>query len=78
MTRPQPTNPRACHTVREGAMCRAGLWDDEHRLVDGQWVHPDWYDDADEGDYCHRTDDACTGRSCWVCEGDTPTTKESA
>lgn len=23
----------------------------------------------DEGrDYCHRSDDACSGRSCWVCE----------
>ncbi len=25
-------------------------------------------------DHCHRTDDACTGRTCWVCE---PTTSNN-
>lgn len=25
-----------------------------------------------DDDYCHRTDGACTGRACWVCDVDEP------
>lgn len=48
--------------------CPEGLWIEEHRLVEGEWVHPDDKPTDPEGEaYCRRTDGACSGRACWAC-----------
>lgn len=58
-----------CNVRDDGRPGPCGLFLDEHRLRDGVWVHPDEPPADPEGEaYCHRTDNACSGRACWVCQ----------
>lgn len=73
--RPGPNERMFCgvdlrhHRLRNGSFVHPVLSDN------GWWVEPPMDDDDPEGRaFCTRSDVACTGRSCWVCRGDTFTT----
>lgn len=68
-----------CRVRDDGRPGPCGLLIEDHILRDGRWIHPVGMNRQgrwiwDEDDYCHRTDNACSGRACWVCRGDAFTT----